>query len=468
MSLLAPQSRPGEGVREPRDQHGPSGTARVKTLVVAIAGPLVAGYAFVLVLFSLVTLLAAPSHFSLSGVLRAAGPGLLAAYQVPVSIKGSPLGVLPLLGTAVLCTLIVSSAVYAAKRLGLREPGQAVNVVAPMAAVHSLVGVTIALTATGVGISVEPLPAFLVPGFVAALCATAGVADRCGFLDAARKHLDPIALRGLKAGALGMAGLLAVAATVFALSLALSFHTARDLFSTNAPGFGSGAGMFLLSLGYLPNAVVCALAFVVGPGFSLGSVSVAAYQFSGGAVPGLPLLASMPEHSARWWPVLMLLPAAVGGLVGWYLRRSDEDPLTRLRTVAIAGALIGFGCVVLCTLAGGRLGGGPFNPVSIPVALMSVAAFAWIVIPGGLVAWLAGPRRPRAVEQVVLDEPEVSVDLDEDGESELEDEVGEDVVDEEPAEEDPEEPEPDEDVAEDEEPDEEEPSPTSEEPEQPS
>ncbi|HVV14198.1 DUF6350 family protein [Amycolatopsis sp.] len=468
MSLLAPRFHPGEGVDESRDQRGLTGTARLKTLVVSVCGPLIAGYAVVVTLFALVTAMASMSHFSLFGVLRAAGPGLLAAYQVPITIKGSPLGVLPLLGTALLCAFIAGSAAYAAKRLGYHEPAQAVNLVAPMAAVHSLVGVTVALTATGPGAGVEPLPAFLVPGFVAAVCATAGVANRCGFVAAARKHLDPVALRGLKAGALGMAGLLAVAATVFAASLGFSAHTARDLFGTHAPGFGSGAGMFLLSLGYLPNAVVCALAFVVGPGFSIGSVSVAAYQFSGGPVPGLPLLAGMPEHSARWWPVLMLLPAAVGALVGWYLRRSDEDLLTRLRTVAIAGALIGFGCVVLCTITGGRLGGGPFNPVSIPVALMSVAAFGWIVIPGGLVAWLAGPRAPRVVEQVVVDEPEVAPDLDEEFEAEFdEDEEEQDV-----AEETPDENSAGSDLVEDDEdgedPDEEEPSPTSEEPEQPS
>jgi hypothetical protein len=410
MQLLTPQARPEEGMNELRHAGELSGAARTKALIAAAFGPLIAGYALVVALFALVTAIASIAHFSVPGVLRAAAPGLLAAYQVPVTIAGSPLGVLPLLGTIGVCALVAGSAAHTANRLGYREPGQAVNVVAPVAAVHALAGITIALTASGAGVRVEPLPAFLVPGLVSGLCATAGVANRCGLVAAARRQLDPVAVRGLKAGALGMAGLLAVGALVFTVSLVLSAHTMHELFATNAPGFGSGVGMLLLSLGYLPNAVVSALAFAAGPGFSIGPISMTPFSFRGGDVPGLPLLAGMPEHFAHWWPMLMLLPAAVGTLVGWSLRRSDEDPRARLRTVAIAGALVGFGCVLLGTLAGGRLGSGSFNPVSIPVGLMSVAAFGWIVVPGGLVAWLAGPRlRPVAappVEYEEDDEPE--------------------------------------------------------------
>lgn len=465
MQLLTPRSPGEEEVTDLRVTGELSGAARTKVLLAAAFGPLFAGYALVVALFALVTALASISHFSVLGVLRAAGAGLLAAYQVPVTIAGSNLGVLPLLGTVVVGALVAGSAANAAGRLGFREPHQVVNVVAPIAAAHALAGITIALTVGTVRVSVEPLTAFLVPGFVAALCATAGVAKRCGLAAAARENLDPVALRGLRAGALGMAGLLAVGALVFTISLGVSVDTAGNLFAGNAPGFGSGVGMLLLSIGYLPNAVVATLSFAAGPGFSLGSVSLTPFAFQGGPVPGLPLLAGMPEHTARWWPLLMLLPAAVGVLVGWSLRRSDEDPRARLRTVGIAGALIGFGCVLLGTLAGGRLGSGSFNPVSVPLGLLSVAAFGWIVGPGALVAWFAGPRRiPAPVVEPVVEEPE-----DEAEEPEEEPEAPEDEDEPEDIE-DPAEPEDVEDQTdtEDAESDEEEPPPTSEDPEQPS
>ena len=426
MQLLAPHSRSEEGMNELRQRGERSAAARTKALVTAAFGPLIAAYAVVAALFAFVTAIASLASFSMTGVLRAAGPGLLAAYQVPVTIAGSPLGVLPLLGTAAIGALVAPAAARAAARLGYHHPGQAVNIVAPMAAVHALAGVTIAITASGSGVRVEPLAAFLVPGFVVALAATAGVAKQCGIVAALGDYLDPVAIRGLRAGALGMVGLLAVGALVVVVSLVLSAGTARDLFAANSPGFGSGVGMVLLSVGYLPNAFACALAFALGTGFSIGSVSLAPFSFQGGAVPGLPLLAGVPEHAARWWPILMLLPAAVGVLVGWFLRRSDDDPLARLRTVAIAGALVGFGCVVLSTLAGGRLGGGTFNPVSISAGLTSVAAFGWIVVPGGLVAWLMGPRSRPAVaadpEAEIDDEP--ADDLAIDDEPEIEDGIG--------------------------------------------
>ncbi|TNC21613.1 cell division protein PerM [Amycolatopsis alkalitolerans] len=406
MQLLTPRPAGEKEVNDLRETGELRAATRMKIVLAAAFWPLIAGYALVAALFALVTALASISHFSVPGVLSAAGPGLLAAYQVPVTISGATLGVLPLLGTVVVGALVAGSAAHSAARLRYREPGQAVNVVAPIAATHALAGIAIALTVDSARVSVEPLTAFLVPGFVAALCAVAGVANRCGIIAAARAYLDPVALRGLRTGALGMAGLFAVGALVFTAGLTVSVHTAGTLFAGNAPGFGSGAGMLLLSIGYLPNAVIGTLSFVAGPGFSMGSVSLTPFSYRGGNVPGLPLLAGLPEHAARWWPVLMLLPAAVGMLVGWSLRNSDRDPRARLRTVGIAGALIGFGCVLLGTLAGGRLGNGSFGPVSIPVGLLSVAAFGWIVVPGGLVAWFAGPRRAAAPD--APEEPELA------------------------------------------------------------
>jgi hypothetical protein len=419
MQLLTRPDSSGDGeqVAEGAEREEPlSGAARFRALIAAAAGPLLTGYAAVATSLALVTAIAPQSRFSATGVLAAAGPGWLAAHLVPLEIAGRPLGVLPLLVTIGICVLIARTAGSAADRLGYRDPGQAIVLIGTMAGAHAVFGATIAVLTNARPASAEPLPAFLVPGLLAGVAALAGVARRCGIWAAVSDYLDPVAMHGLRAGALGLAGLVAVGALMLALSLALSTSTSRELFAANAPGFGSGLGMLLLCLGYLPNAVVFGVAFATGPGFSIGSVSLTPYQFTGGGVPAMPLLAAIPEHQAAWWPILMLLPALVGALVGWSLRRVHTDRMARLRTVGVAGALVGFGCVLLGTLAGGRLGSGPFTPVAVPVGLVSVAAFVWITIPGALVAWFAGPREVAEPEETaeIVTEVDLTEESDED------------------------------------------------------
>jgi hypothetical protein len=368
-----------------------SRAARARVLLVVACGPLITGYAVVAALLALITVTAENTQFSALSVLLAAGPGWLAAHQVPIAINGHPLGVLPLLPAIGAAVLIARTAAGAAQRLGCRKPRQSIAVVGVLAGAHAAFGLLIVVISSGSG--AEPGTAFLVPGSFAAVAATAGLAKRCGLVSAARAYLDPLALHGLRAGTFGIVGLLASGAVVFVLSLVLSARPGYELFES---GFGTSFGLFMLSLGYLPNAIVAGLSFAAGPGFSIGSVTVSPIGFSGGSLPGVPLFAGIPEQHAVWWPVLMLLPAATGALVGWSVRKVDDDPVVRLRTVGIAGALAGFGCVVLGTLAGGRLGDGPFNPVSVPVGVASVVAFCWIVLPGGLVAFFAGARKPFA------------------------------------------------------------------------
>jgi len=395
MDLLTPSARPpGDELLSDSDLvPEPSRPARARVLLTVALGPLVTGYAVVAALLAAVIVTADEARFSTVGVLRAAGPGWLVAYQVPIEFGGHPLGMLPLLPTLGAGLLIARTAAGAALRLGCREPRQAVGVILVLALSHATFGLVVALSADGVALKVNPVVAALVPGIFAAIAGAIGLASRSGLVSAARDYLDPLALRGMRAGALGMAGLLAAGALVTVLSLGLSAKTVTGLFQ---PGIGNDFGLLLLSIVYLPNAIVAGLSFATGPGFSIGSVTVGPLTFSGGSVPGVPLLGGIPAHHAVWWPVLALLPAATGLLVGWSVRKVDDDPVARLRMVGVAGALVGFGCVVLGTVAGGRLGDGPFDPVSIPVGVASVVAFCWIVVPGGMIAFFAGPHEPPA------------------------------------------------------------------------
>lgn len=383
-------------LKQERDWSGWSGsTEQVRVLLGSALSPVLAGYAGVVATLAVVSALATQTDFSPQGVLLVAGPGWLGAYQVPLTIAGHPLGLLPMLATVGVCTLVARSAAGAAERLDLRTPQQAVPLIGAMAAAHAVIGVTIAVLAYGSKVTADPLAAFIIPALIAAAAAAAGVARRCGFGPALRPYVDDAAVVGVRAAVLGMAALLMAGAAVFTAASVWSIPTMHMLFGVNAPGFGGGFGMLLLCLAYVPNAVVAATAFVVGPGVSIDSLWVSPFGFEGGDVPGVPLLAALPEEHNVWWPVVLVVPAVIGALVGWTVRRSSPDPLQRLRSVGVAGALIGFTIVLLGTFAGGQLGAGTSEAVLLHVGFSSVAAFCWIALPGALVVWFAGERPKR-------------------------------------------------------------------------
>lgn len=394
----------------------PGGVEQLRVLLAAALGPVLSGYVAIAAVIATIAALATQARFSPLGILLAAGPGWLAAYQVPISIDGERLGLLPLAATLGVGVLVARSAAAAAERLGYRTPQQAVVVIATMATAHAVIGVTIALLANGTEVAADPLTAFGAPALLAAVAAALGLLRSCGLLHALRPYLDDSAVVGMRAAALGLAGLLAAGSVVLTLASALAAPTMPALFAAHAPGFGSGFGMLLLCIAYLPNAMLACLSFVVGPGFSFGAVSLSPLGFEGGSVPAVPLLAGLPDGYAGWWPLVFVLPAAVGAMVGWRVRTSSPAPWQRLRSVAVAGALIGFATVLLGTVAGGQLGTGRFTGVLLPVGLISVAAFCWIVIPGGLVAWFAGERPVRQMDGEDAADAVDATDVDEDAE----------------------------------------------------
>jgi cadmium resistance protein CadD (predicted permease) len=376
--------------------------ARGRVLALAALGPLLTGYTAVAALLALVAATATNSHFTTTGVLLAALPGWLAAHQVPLSVLGLELGVLPLLPTIGVAAVTATTASVAAARLRLHRPGQAGQVIGTIAVAHGVAGMAIAGFATG-DVTADAMAALYHPALVSGLAATAGVARRCGLVAAVVERADAVAVAGLRTGALAVVLLLAAGGALLTFGLATSVPQARVLFPT---AVGDAVGMLLLSVGYLPNAVVAATAFVAGPGFSLGDVAMSPLEYAGGPVPAVPLLAALPERQEAWWPALFVLPLVVGVVVGRRLRAVDEDPVARLRGVVVASGVVAVSFVVLAGSAGGGLGRGPFDPVSVEAVAVSVTLVLWTAVPGAVTAWFGGPRRPAEYLPGLLDEPE--------------------------------------------------------------
>ena len=380
---------------------------RLRVLTMTAAGSVVIGYAGVAALLALVSSTAAHASFSTTGVLTAAAPGWLVAHHVPLRFDGGQLGLLPLLPTALVMLLVYRAAAGAADRLGLFEPLQARSVVFGIAGAHAVVGSVIAFLMGDEGpVRATPAVAFFGCAVVSGLAAVAGVAQRCGLVEVVFERVDPVARRGLRAGASALFALAAAGAFVLVLGLVFSWSTTASLFDQTGGTIGTGLGIWLLCLAYLPNAVVGALSYVVGAGFSIGSAVVGPLEFVGGPVPAVPLLAALPEEQAAYLPLVLVLPGVVGVLVGFSLRDAAETPRARVRAVLVAAVTAGVGTLVLAAVAGGALGGGVFNPVTIPAGLLAVLTFGWVTVPGAVVAWFSGPRPPRVTPEPVVSDAE--------------------------------------------------------------
>ncbi|MFD9699089.1 DUF6350 family protein [Lentzea sp. NPDC059081] len=374
-----------------------SRSERVRVLVAAAVGSVVVGYAAVAAVLALVSATATYAEFSTSGVLSAAAPAWLAAHHVPLRFDAGQLGVLPLLPTALLMLLVGRTAAGAADRLGLYEPLQARGVVLSIAGAHAVVGGAIALIMGDGVVRATPAVAFFGCAAVSALAATIGVARRCGLVEVVFDKLDPVALHGLRAGIMALFALISAGALAVAAGLAISWPTTSGLFAEAGPSVGVGLGVFLLCVAYLPNAIIAGFSYVVGAGFSLGGVEVSPTRFVGGPVPPVPLLASMPESKVVWSPVVLVAGAAIGVLVGWTCRKVSDRPTSRFRAVLVAAVTAAVGSLVLAATAGGRLASGAFDPVTVPAGLLALLVALWVLVPGALVAWLAGNRVQPAV-----------------------------------------------------------------------
>jgi predicted small integral membrane protein len=409
---------------------------RARALVVASAGPLFMGYAAVVAVLALVISVATKVEISTVAVLSAALPGWLGLYQVPLDLGGHDFGALPLLPTLLVVLLVGRAAGNAADRMEIISARDTIPVVAAIATTHAIAGGVIAWTTT----TADFFAGVLVPAAVSAVAAIIGLARR-GYLESVLGRVDELVVHGLRAAFIGLASVLGIGALVFLIGLAMSFTTVKALF---APGIGDSVGMFLLSIVYIPNAVVGGTAFAAGPGVTIGGLTATPLNFSGGPLPGVPVLAALPESGAPWWPLVFVLPLAAGALVGWVLRNSSEDPIARLRAVGAAAVAVAASCVVLGLGSGGRLADGAFNPLSMHPWSLGMSMLLWIALPGAVVTWWTGAHLVHTPSRGLLDDAiEAEAETETGAEAEEETEAGaavagEPEVDQEPTEDEPE------------------------------
>ncbi|WP_303324049.1 cell division protein PerM [Actinomyces radicidentis] len=263
---------------------------------------------------------------------------------------------LPLLGVALLQAWLTAQSV---RRARLTGPASGVWVVGS-ALLTSLVLVLLA-GPTGTG----SLPA-VVGSALLALLVTAWSLHRegRGWTRASQawgrrpRWVDPaLALARTTAIIIGALVLLAALAAVVG-----GFHRFTRLYGAVSTGGVLGwLGLLLLQLAWVPTTLVWALAWLVGPGFVVGTGTVfAPSHVVAGSVPSLPLLGLLPTDSLSHGGEVLPLALSLAGLVAvWrHRRRLAALALPEALVAAVAAALV----LALLTLIGCLLASGAIGP----------------------------------------------------------------------------------------------------------
>ena len=211
-------------------------------------------------------------------------------------------------------------------------------------------------------------------------------------------------------------GCLACSALVVVVAFALDAGSAATVVSRLGLHAGDALMLVLLTALVAPNAVLLGGAYVLGPGFAVGTgtvVSPSAVQL--GPVPAFPLLAALPDDGATPWftTALMGLPVLVAAVsVALVQRRHpmrawDLAALRGLGSGVIAGVLTG----ILTSFAGGALGDGRMADLGASTGEVLVASML-AMGTGGLIGALVmtylqrrGPAAEGDVTEATVEVP---------------------------------------------------------------
>jgi hypothetical protein len=237
--------------------------------------------------------------------------------------------------------------------------------------------------------------------------AVRGARDALDRLPGGVASVAATAVRGGAAAAFGVVG---VSAVVVAVLLALQYATVITLYETLQTGIVGGVALTLGQLALLPNLVLWAASWLVGPGFALGTgSSVSPLGTTVGPIPSVPVLGILPQGALDLGFLGILVPVVVSFVAAVALSprvgRVPEPEARRWPWFLAAGLGMGVvGAVVLSLLAllsGGAAGPGRLADVGPAAGWILLAAFLEIGIAsvaGMFVSGLMAPLVRRSAE----------------------------------------------------------------------
>ncbi|HEY9267604.1 MAG TPA: DUF6350 family protein, partial [Mycobacterium sp.] len=317
----------------------PVGTRQARDLLRVAFGPSLVALAIVAAVVLLQLLIA---NSDMTGALGAIASMWLGVHQVPVSIGGSALGVMPLLpvlamvyGTArTTASATISTSWFVTRWVVASALGGPVLIAALcLAVIHDAASVLTELQTP------DALRAFGSVLTVHAIGALLGVGSRVG------RHLLrtsplpkwlPDAVRAAGAGVLALMGL---SGAIVAGSLIVHWSTMHELYSITDSMFGQ-LSLTVLSTLYIPNVMVGAAAVAVGSSANVGLATFSSFTVFGGDIPALPVLAAVPTPPlGPVWVALLIVAAVSGVALGQQCARHPLPLPSALAKVVVAAAI---------------------------------------------------------------------------------------------------------------------------------
>jgi hypothetical protein len=370
-----------------------AGARQARDLARVAFGPAVVALGVVAAVTLLQLLIA---NSDMTGALGAIASMWLAVHQVPISIGGRELGVLPLLPVLL---MIWGTARSSARATSPRSSWLVVRWVIASALGGPLLMTAMALAVIHDASSVitelqtpSALRAFTSVLVVHAIGAAIGVWSRVGRRALAASRWPNWLGDSLHAAAGGVLALVGLSGLVTAGSLVVHWATMQDLYGITDSIFGQ-LSLTVLSVLYAPNVIVGTSAIAVGSSAHLGFATFSSFTVFGGDVPALPILAALPTPPlGPVWVALLIVGASSGVAVGQQCARHALPLLpaiAKLLVASVAGALV---MSLLAFGGSGRLGN--FGDVGVDQGTLLGGVFFWFAVVGWITVVMSGGIRP--------------------------------------------------------------------------
>ena len=360
------------------------------------------------------------ANSDMTGALGAIASMWLGVHQVPISIGGRELGVMPLLPVLLMVWGTARTTAQAtpataswfvirwivASALG----GPLLISAISLAVIHDAASVITELQTP------SALRAFMSVLVVHAIGASIGVGSRVGRRVLGTSPLPDWLVDSLRAAMAGVLALLGLSGMVTAASLVVHWGTMQELYAITNSIFGQ-LSLTVLSVLYVPNVIVGTAAMAVGSSAHLGFATFSSFTVFGGDIPALPVLAAAPNPPlGPAWVALLIVGASSGVAVGQQCARRPLPIHTAMAKLLVAASVAALTMALLGYAAGGQLGN--FGDVGTDQGTFGFAVFLWFAVVGAITVAMAGgvrypPRKPkpaRAAQPPVAPEPILSTD----------------------------------------------------------